>query len=158
MVVFYYFLVKQYLLKFQNNSPQIYLCYRKKTYMILVCTQRIYTYLKYPNIFVNELTALYIQVYGNMALWISRDSDNPGVDWRIILKWTLEKRDEGVRDWTDLAQDRSGGGLLWMRWRTFGFRKMRKISWVAENRLVLRKDSAPWRELVSLEILIKVWM
>jgi hypothetical protein len=25
----------------------------------------------------------------------------------------------------------TGGGLLWMRWWTFGFHKMRGISWVA---------------------------
>ena len=29
----------------------------------------------------------------------------------------------------------TGNGLLWMRWWTFGFRKMRGISWKAENRL-----------------------
>ena len=33
---------------------------------------------------------------------------DPGVDGRIILKWNLEKWDEG----NDLAQDRDGGGLM----------------------------------------------
>ena len=30
--------------------------------------------------------------------------ENPGVDWRIILKWIFKKQDGGV-DWIDLAQD-----------------------------------------------------
>jgi hypothetical protein len=35
---------------------------------------------------------------------------NPGVDWRIILKWIIMKWD-GDMDWIDVAQDRD-------RWRT----------------------------------------
>ena len=31
----------------------------------------------------------------------------------------------GGEDWIDLAQDRTGGWFLWMRWWTFGFNKMR---------------------------------
>jgi hypothetical protein len=30
---------------------------------------------------------------------------NPGLDWRIILKWNFRKLDGGM-DWIDLAQDR----------------------------------------------------
>jgi hypothetical protein len=37
--------------------------------------------------------------------------EGPGIDWRIILKWILEKWD-GDMDWMDLAQDRD-------RWRAF---------------------------------------
>jgi len=33
-------------------------------------------------------------------------------------------------DWIDLAQDRAGGGLLWLRYWTFGFHKMRITSWL----------------------------
>jgi hypothetical protein len=29
----------------------------------------------------------------------------------------------------------TGGGLLWIRWWTLGFHKMRGISWVAEDLL-----------------------
>ena len=36
-------------------------------------------------------------------------------------------------NWIDLAQDRRGGGLLWIRWWTFGLLKLRGISWVAEE-------------------------
>jgi hypothetical protein len=35
--------------------------------------------------------------------------ENPGVDGRIILKWTCERLDVGM-DWINLAQDRD-------RWR-----------------------------------------
>ena len=31
--------------------------------------------------------------------------EDPGVDGRVILKWTFERLDEGI-DWIDLAQDR----------------------------------------------------
>jgi hypothetical protein len=39
--------------------------------------------------------------------------------------------------WTGLGWLRveTGGGQLWMRQWTFGFHKMRGISWVATNRL-----------------------
>jgi hypothetical protein len=32
--------------------------------------------------------------------------EDPGVDGRIILKWTCERLDGGA-DWVDLAQDRN---------------------------------------------------
>jgi hypothetical protein len=32
--------------------------------------------------------------------------EDPGVDGRIILKWTFRKWDVGCMDWFDLAQDR----------------------------------------------------
>jgi len=38
--------------------------------------------------------------------------EDPGVDWRIILRWILRKWDRRGMDWIDLAQDRD-------RWRTF---------------------------------------
>jgi len=45
----------------------------------------------------------------------------------------------------------TGGGLLWMRSWTFGFHKIRGISWEAEKFLAFRKDSAPCNWLVSYE-------
>jgi hypothetical protein len=52
--------------------------------------------------------------------------EDPGVDERMLLKWTFEKWDEG-RDWIDLDQDRNRwvGGFILM---DFGFHKMREIS------------------------------
>jgi hypothetical protein len=37
--------------------------------------------------------------------------EEPGVDGRIILKFIFVKWD-GVMDWIDLAQNRTGGGFL----------------------------------------------
>jgi hypothetical protein len=36
--------------------------------------------------------------------------EDPGIDGRIILKWTCERLDRGGMDWINLAQDRG-------RWR-----------------------------------------
>jgi hypothetical protein len=32
--------------------------------------------------------------------------EDPGVDWRIILRWIIRKWDVVDMDWIDLAQDR----------------------------------------------------
>ena len=61
--------------------------------------------------------------------------DEWGVDGRIILKWIFEKWDEGTWTGSILLRIGTGGGLLWRRWWTFGFHKMRRISWVAEDLL-----------------------
>jgi len=60
---------------------------------------------------------------------------DPGVDGSIILKWIFMKWD--VEVWTGLMWLRigTGGGHLWVRWWTFGSRKMPGISWLAANRL-----------------------
>jgi hypothetical protein len=42
--------------------------------------------------------------------------EDPGVDGRIILKWTFERLDGGV-DWIDLAQDSD-------RWRALVYTVM----------------------------------
>jgi hypothetical protein len=42
--------------------------------------------------------------------WGNLGEEDPGVDWRIILKWIFEKRDESM-EWIDLTQDRD-------RWRS----------------------------------------
>ena len=58
-----------------------------------------------------------------------------GVDGWIILGWISRRWDVGM--WTGLGWHRlgTGGGRLWVRWRTFGFHKMRGISWLAANQL-----------------------
>jgi len=32
--------------------------------------------------------------------------EDPGLDGRIVLRWTFRKRNVGVIDWIELAQDR----------------------------------------------------
>jgi hypothetical protein len=58
-----------------------------------------------------------------------------GVGGRIVLKWIFKKW--GGEEWTALIWLRigTGDGLLWMRQWTFGFHKMRGISWLAEDPL-----------------------
>jgi hypothetical protein len=48
------------------------------------------------------------------------------------------------KDWIDLDQDTDRWGHLWVRSWTFGFHKMRVISWLAGNQLASKGDSAPW--------------
>jgi hypothetical protein len=47
----------------------------------------------------------------------------------------MDLREVGWRAWTGSIWLRigTGGGLLWMRLLTFGFHKMRGISWVAQD-------------------------
>ena len=44
--------------------------------------------------------------------------ENLRADWRITLKWISKKWDR--EEWTGMIwlRTRTGGGLLWMRWRT----------------------------------------
>jgi len=72
-----------------------------------------------------------------MSLWqgpTDHHLEDPGVDWRIILRWICRKCD--MRAWTGSMWLRigTGGGHFWMRQWTFGFHYMRWISWLAENR------------------------
>ena len=55
--------------------------------------------------------------------------------WEGILKWILRKWARGP--WTGLICLRigTGGGHFWMLQRTFGFHKMREISWLADELL-----------------------
>jgi len=57
------------------------------------------------------------------------------VDGWIILGRISRRWDVGI--WTGLCWCRIGtvGGSLWVRYRTFGFREMRGISWLAANQL-----------------------
>jgi hypothetical protein len=48
----------------------------------------------------------------------------------------------GCVDWIELAQIGIGGLRLWVRWWTFGFHKLREISWLAADQLA-SQDSAP---------------
>jgi len=68
------------------------------------------------------------------------------VDERIILKSVLKKQD--TRVWTGFIWLRkvSGGGLLWTRYWTFGFREKREISWLAERPLA-SQERVPSMEL-----------
>jgi hypothetical protein len=55
------------------------------------------------------------------------------VDVKTVLKWIFERMGWGAWTgliWLDIGK---GGGLLWMRWWTFGFHKIRGISWVVED-------------------------
>ena len=67
-----------------------------------------------------------------------RERDNlgdPAIDGRITLRWIFRKWYVGV--WTGWSLLRIGicGEHLWMWQWTFGFHKMRGISWLAKNRL-----------------------
>jgi hypothetical protein len=61
--------------------------------------------------------------------------NDPGVDGRIILRSIFRKWDVGAWTGSICLKIVTGGGYLWMRQWTFGFHKMRRISWLAENRL-----------------------
>ena len=63
-----------------------------------------------------------------------------GVDGWIILGWISRRWDVGI--WTGLcwALIETGGGGLWVRWWTFGFREMRGISWLAANQIAAQEE------------------
>jgi hypothetical protein len=60
---------------------------------------------------------------------------DPGVYGSILLRWIFRKWDEVV--WPGLSWFRigRGGGHLWMWSWTFGFHKMREISWLTGDGL-----------------------
>jgi hypothetical protein len=60
---------------------------------------------------------------------------DPDVKDKIILRWIFRNWDVG--EWNGLSCLRivTGGGHLWVREWTFGFHKVRGISWLAANRL-----------------------
>ena len=62
-----------------------------------------------------------------------------GIDGWIILGWISRRWDMGI--WTGLGWPRieTGGGRLWVRKWTFGFREIRGISWLAANRLAAQE-------------------
>jgi hypothetical protein len=37
---------------------------------------------------------------------------DPGIEWRIILRWIFRKEDVGGIDWIEVAQDRGGWQVL----------------------------------------------
>jgi hypothetical protein len=54
--------------------------------------------------------------------------ERPRRRWDDIIKMAFQEVERMGKDWNDLAQDRD-------RWRAFGNKVMRRISWLAENRL-----------------------
>ena len=61
--------------------------------------------------------------------------EDPGIDGRIISRWIFRKRDVGVWSESSWLRIGAGGGQLWRLEWIFGFHKMQRISWLAENRL-----------------------
>jgi hypothetical protein len=55
---------------------------------------------------------------------------DPDVDRRILLRWIFRKWEGVVETGWSWLRIGTGGGHLWVRWWTFGFRKMRGISWL----------------------------
>jgi hypothetical protein len=65
--------------------------------------------------------------------------------WEDNIKMDSHEVRGGRRDWMELAQDRDRWRALVSTERTFGFHKMRGISWLAATTgQLLKKDSAPW--------------
>ena len=61
------------------------------------------------------------------------------VDRKIILKWFFRKWNVKVWTGSSWLSIVTSGGLLWLRWWTFGFHKMRGISWLDANRLAIQE-------------------
>ena len=65
--------------------------------------------------------------------------------WKAQARWEdnikMDLQEVGCGAWTGSIWVRigTGGGHLWMRQWTFGFHKMRGISWLAENLLASRR-------------------
>ena len=72
----------------------------------------------------------------NIGFWWGnrRERDHwgdPDTDGRIILRGIFRKWEGVVENGWSWLRIGTGGGHLWVRWWTFGFRKMRGISWLA---------------------------
>jgi hypothetical protein len=52
-----------------------------------------------------------------------RPLGRPRRRWEDNIKKDLQEMGRSCGDWTELAQDRTGGGRLWVRGGTFGFQK-----------------------------------
>jgi hypothetical protein len=74
---------------------------------------------------------------GRRRLW------RPRRIWEDRIKMDLQKCE--MVAWSGLIclRIRTDGGLLWMRQWTFGFHKMRGISWLAENHLASQEGMCP---------------
>ena len=62
-----------------------------------------------------------------------------GVDGWIIIGRISRRWDVGIWTGSGWIRIETGGGRLWVRWWTFGFREMRGISWLAANQLASRE-------------------
>jgi hypothetical protein len=68
--------------------------------------------------------------------------------WKSNIEIDLQAVRWGSTVWIALAQDRADGGSLWMRWRNFGFHKIRGVSWLSED-LLVSQGALCTMELVS---------
>ena len=87
------------------------------------------------NLHINK----YMCWWGNLR---ERDHwGDPDVDGSVILRCIFRKW-EGVvgtgRRWLRIGR---GGGHLWVRWGTFGFHKMREISWLAAEPVIFSRGT-----------------
>jgi hypothetical protein len=65
------------------------------------------------------------------------------------IKMDVEEVGGARGDWMELAQNRDRWWALVSTVKTFGFHKMRGISWLAaKTGQLLKKDSAAWRNLI----------
>jgi hypothetical protein len=52
-----------------------------------------------------------------------RPFGRPRRRWEDNIKMDFQDFGGGREDWMEMAQDRAGGGYLWVRWGIFGFHK-----------------------------------
>jgi hypothetical protein len=76
-----------------------------------------------------------------------RPLGRPRRRWEDSIKIDVQEVGGDRGDWKELAQDRDGWRALMSTVKTFGFHKIRGISWLAaKTGQLLKKDSAPWSE------------
>ena len=75
-----------------------------------------------------------IQGFGG-EIWGKTPLGRPTRKWEDNIKMDPQGVVCGAWTGSDWLRIEKSGGLLWVRWWTFGFHKMRWISWVAEDLL-----------------------
>jgi hypothetical protein len=73
-----------------------------------------------------------------------RPLGRPRRRWEDNIKMDVQEVGGGRGDRMELARDRDRWRALVSTVKTFGFHKMRGISWLAAKTGRLLKDSAPW--------------